>query len=51
MMILFLFPLFVCLILGRYYRKSNPVASKNWYIAAIIYLIIGVGFCGSIVLV
>ena len=34
---------------GLSHRKTKPDKVKVWYILAVIYLIIGLGICGSII--
>ena len=38
------------LILGFTKRKNNKEVSKKLFIAAIVYLLVGLGFCGSLMI-
>jgi heme O synthase-like polyprenyltransferase len=47
--LLFGVPIFL-LILGFTKRKNNKEVSKKLFIAAIVYLLVGLGFCGSLMI-
>ncbi len=40
----------ILLVLGFIKRKKNKEASKKLCIAALVYLLIGLGFCGSLMI-
>lgn len=37
-------------LIGRSYRRSNPKTAKIFYIIAVVYLVIGLGICGSMMI-
>ncbi|NJM78726.1 MAG: hypothetical protein HC854_02210 [Flavobacterium sp.] len=43
-------PPIILTVLGLAIRKNNPTAAKVLYILAVVYLLVGLGICGSMMM-